>query len=267
MNAAAMNSIVFAVGFVLLSWWFSTGLILVLNGLPRSTFPYSLGATSALALSGLAALVLGSRSTTPAAAYVGFCGALAMWAWHELTFLLGIITGPRKTPCPPDAQGWKRFRYATEVVIHHQLALAGSVVLVVLLTWHQPNQVGAQTLLVLWVMRLSAELNVFLGVRNLTEEFVPMRLRYMLSYFRRRRLNALMPLSVFAGSAAVIWLARQAAVAPAFMAIAQTLVAAILALAVIEHIFLALPVPDAVLWRWAVRLRRGRLPVAPTSAP
>ena len=44
----------------------------------------------------------------------------------------------------------------------------------VALTWGGANQVGTWTFLVLWVMRLSAKLNVFLGVPNLTER-VPAR--------------------------------------------------------------------------------------------
>ncbi|WP_163591818.1 DUF3623 family protein, partial [Klebsiella pneumoniae] len=48
----------------------------------------------------------------------------------------------------------------------------------------------------LWLMRLSAKLNVFLGVRNLNEQFLPEHLRYMHSYFRQRSSNALFPVSV-----------------------------------------------------------------------
>lgn len=47
-----------------------------------------------------------------------------------------------------------------------------------------PNQVAAQTWLVLWVMRLSAKLNIFLGVKNFYEPFLPASLHYLLSYFR-----------------------------------------------------------------------------------
>ena len=36
-------------------------------------------------------------------------------------------------------------------------------------------------------MRQSAKLNVFLGVRNLSEEFLPQHLHYLQSYFTRSR--------------------------------------------------------------------------------
>ena len=123
------------------------------------------------------------------------------------------------------------------------------------ITFSAPNQVGTLTFLVLWTMRLSAKLNLFLGVRNLATEFIPAHLRYLLSYFPKARLNPLMPLSILGGSAVAIRLfftARESTAAPA---LEQTLVGTLLALAVLEHLFLALPLPDAMLWRWA--LRRG----------
>ncbi|MEM7676897.1 MAG: putative photosynthetic complex assembly protein PuhE, partial [Myxococcota bacterium] len=155
--------------------------------------------------------------------------------------------------CPPEAKGWKRFVYATAIVIHHELALAATAVLAVAMTWDAPNQAGTATFLVLWIMRLSAKFNVFLGVQNLTTEFIPGHLAYMLSYFRRAPMNPLMPISVLAGAAGVTWLVTQAFAADVmpFRVTAITLVATTLTLAVVEHILLVVPVPDAVLWRWA----------------
>ncbi len=237
--------------FVVVAWWASTGVVLWADGLPRSTHRLTLGAATALALGGLFGLWWSSGLETSAGAYVAFSSALVLWGWHELTFLLGVVTGPRKTACPPGVTGWRRFRYAAAVVIHHELALALTLAAVLALTWGAPNQVGARTFLVLWVMRLSAKLNVFLGVRNLTEKFIPEHLRYMLSYFRRARWNPLMPVSLLAAGAVFVWLVLQP------LTVGKALVATILGLAVLEHLFLAFPVPDAVLWRWALRRDAG----------
>jgi putative photosynthetic complex assembly protein 2 len=151
-------------------------------------------------------------------------------------------------------------------VIHHEVVLALTMLAVAGLTWAAPNQVGTQTFMVLWVMRLSAKLNVFLGVRNLTEQFVPEHLRYLRTYFRRAPMNPLMPFSVLTASVVVFRLAVAAWVpdALAFEVVGRTLVATILALAVLEHVFLALPVPDAVLWRWATQTKRGLPQPAPS---
>jgi putative photosynthetic complex assembly protein 2 len=246
---------VLAALFVLGVWWLSTGAILWIDGLPRTTFRFSLAAATGLALAGLVGLRATSQVPTAGGAYLAFGCALLVWSWHELSFLLGVLTGPRKEPCPEGARGLRRFVYATAAVLHHEIALALTLVAVALLTWGAPNQVGASTFLVLWVMRLSAKLNLFLGVRNLTTEFIPEHLRYLLSYFRKKRLNPLMPVSLLAGGAAVVRLfsASAALEASAFAAVGGTLVATILALAVVEHLFLLLPLPDVLLWRWALR--------------
>jgi len=248
--------------FVVVLWWASTGAILWVDGLPRSTFRFSIGGATALAVAGLFGLWWSSRLESSLAAYLSFSCALAVWGWHELSFLLGIVTGPRKQPCPPDARGWRRFRYATAAVLHHEVALALTLLAVAALTWGAPNQVGTWTFLVLWVMRLSAKVNVFLGVRNLTERFIPEHLRYLLSYFRKARLNPLMPVSLLVGGAVFAHLVAQstAGEATAFVLVGRTLVATILGLAVLEHLFLALPVPDALLWRWAMRTGQAPLP-------
>jgi putative photosynthetic complex assembly protein 2 len=252
-----MNDHLAAVLFVMVAWWSSTGLILLMDGLPRSTFRFSLTAASLLALGGLYGLYASSRLDSRAAAYWAFLFSLVVWAWHELTFLLGIVTGPRKESCPPEARGWQRFRYATAAVIHHELALAVTLGAVVALTWGAPNQVGTWTFVVLWAMRLSAKFNVYLGVRNLTTEFIPEHLRYLLSYFRKARLNPLMPVSLVVGSAIVVRLVAGSVAedATAFIQVGHTIVATILGLAVLEHLFLTLPIPDQLLWRWAMRNR------------
>jgi putative photosynthetic complex assembly protein 2 len=245
----------YAALFVLALWWASTGAILWVDGLPKWTFRFSISAVSALALAGLWGLWWSSHIESRWAAYLAFSCALAVWAWHELMFLLGIITGPRKDPCPPGARGWQRFRYATAAIIHHELALALTLLTIAALAWGAPNQVGTWTFLVLWIMRLSAKLNVFLGVRNLAEEFIPEHLRYLLSYFRKARLNPLMPVSLLLAGAVFVHLVGQVAAADAtsFVLVGRTLVATILGLALLEHLFLTLPVPDSLLWRWAMR--------------
>jgi putative photosynthetic complex assembly protein 2 len=144
---------------------------------------------------------------------------------------------------------------------------------VVWLTWGAPNQVGTWTFMALWGMRQSAKLNFFLGVRNLSEEFLPAHLHFLKSFLRRRAMNPLMPVSITVGTALVAWLIGRAA-APgisAFRATGLTFVIAMLALAVIEHWFLVLPLPFARLWHWALRLggAEGGAPVADveTGAP
>ncbi|MEM6733787.1 MAG: putative photosynthetic complex assembly protein PuhE, partial [Myxococcota bacterium] len=235
-------------------WWFSTGAILYVNGLSPWTHRWSL--FLATVLGGLAfwGIVALADVASPAAAYLSFVFALAVWGWHEMTFLLGLVTGPVRTPCPPQASGARRFWLATGSVIYHELALAVTLIVIASATWGQPNRVALWTFLVLWVMRLSAKFNLYLGVRNVTEEHIPEHMRYLSSYFGSADRNPLMPASVFAAVGALVWLASIAIAVreSPFEATRTMLVATLLALALLEHIFLALPVKDAVLWQWAV---------------
>ncbi|MGF1466638.1 MAG: putative photosynthetic complex assembly protein PuhE [Sandaracinaceae bacterium] len=244
-----------AVVVVIAAWWLSTALVLRLVWLRPTTHAISVAASSVLALVALEGVVVTSASDSVGAAYLAFGCALTVWAWHELTFLLGLVTGPRRAPCPPGARGWARFRFATAAVIHHEIALALTAVVLVALTWGAPNQVATLTFLVLWVMRLSAKLNLFLGVDRVSDDFIPVRLRYLLTYFRRARFNPLMPLSLVA-SALVTWSFAASALSDEVTtstAVGHSLIGTIVALALLEHLFLVLPVRDALLWRWVLR--------------
>jgi putative photosynthetic complex assembly protein 2 len=131
----------------------------------------------------------------------------------------------------------------------------------VALAWSAANWVGAATFGLLWVMRLSAKFNLYLGVRNPGIELLPPQLGYLASFFGRRRWNALLPLSIAAAAGVVAWLAQSAiAATDPFEAAAYGLVAALAALALLEHVFLVLPWSVGRLWGWprSPRPDRGR---------
>jgi putative photosynthetic complex assembly protein 2 len=254
--------------FTLLVWWSSTGLIIYLDGLRRETFGWTmLGATTLLlaALFGLHAL---AWNTSAAGAWLGFvCGVLC-WAWIEIAFLTGMVTGPRRTPIPKDLRGWPRLRAALAAILWHELAIMVVAAAIVAVTWHAPNQIGTWTFLAFWAMRQSAKLNLYLGVRNLSEAFLPEHLRYLESFFARRRMNVLFPVSVVAGVVALVQLSL-AALAPdatRHEAVGFTLLATLVALGLLEHVFMVLPVPADALWRWGLASRKEERPRPPRAA-
>lgn len=116
---------------------------------------------------------------------------------------------------------------------------------------------GLWTFLILWIMRLSAKLNVYLGVPNLTEQFLPQHLLYLKSYFCRKPMNGLFPISVTASTviAALLVIKAAAAITP-FEAASLTFLATLMSLAVLEHWFLVIPLPAANLWSWGLKSRR-----------
>ncbi len=256
-----------AIAFALFVWWFGTGAILWLDRLPRRTYGWSFAGASLLSLGAIGAIIASAGDKSAMGAMTAFLAAIIVWGWHEMSFLMGFISGPRKTPCPADARGWRRFRIAAETLIHHEIALALTGVALLALIWGQPNQVAALTFLILWAMRLSTKLNIHLGVPRLTEEFLPEHLQHLKSYFRKRPVTALFPLSLLAGAGAAIVLARMtfAPEASQYEAYAAALLMTITLLGLIEHLFLYLPLPDAALWRWAMPSPQPRLSQDPVG--
>ena len=249
-----------AIVFVVFLWWSSTGFILYLDGLPTRTYRWSvLGATVTL-FAGLALLVESRNDNNPAGAYLAFSGAMIVWGWNELLFLTGFVTGPRRTPCPEDAVGWRRVRYAVESILYHEIALLMSALLILLVTASGSNQLGLATFALLWVMRLSTKLNVYFGVPNLSEEFLPAHLKYLATYFARKPMNLLFPVSVTLATLALVRLIDVAGAANAseYRSVAATLPAILLALAILEHWFLVLPLQSGKLWTWGLASHKKR---------
>lgn len=239
--------------FALFIWWFGTGLVLLLDSLPRTTFRWSLAVSTGIAIAALVCLERTAGHATVGGAYAAFTCAVLAWGWHELAFLTGWITGPRKAACSQPGHGPTRFNEAVQVILWHELAIIAMAVLISWLTWGQPNQVASWTFWLLWVMRLSAKLNLFLGVRNRGEEFLPPHLLYIGSYFRRRTINALLPLTLLGGGAVATLVIGQAIGASAPQRVGLILVASMLLLALLEHLMMVLPFSSTALWRWAMR--------------
>ena len=129
--------------------------------------------------------------------------------------------------------------------------------MIVAITWNAANQVGLWTFAVLWTMRTSAKLNLFFGVRNLSEEFLPAHLTYLASYFKHRPMNALLPVVIVLSTAVLVSIGFRAVhiETPVADKVGLILVGSMLAMAILEHFLLVLPLSSTALWRWAVRHR------------
>lgn len=243
-------------------WWFSTGLILAANRLPKRGQRWVHAAAVLVLAASLAGLVATRQMASAQGAYLAFLAAIGVWGFNEWMFLSGRITGPRTTAAPAAGSPVSRFRAATEAVLYHELALALSLALVAALSVGAANTVALATFAILWVMRLSAKLNVYLGVRNLSEDLLPAHLSYLETYFRREPMNPLLPFSVAAGliGAGLILNATWRGGADAYTIAAGTLTATLLLLAVVEHLFMITPISGNGLWRWATGLPAARRP-------
>jgi putative photosynthetic complex assembly protein 2 len=240
-------------------WWISTGAILILGERSDLARRCAMALVTLLALLGLAGLWLTRDLATPFGAYASALSAISIWAWHEMSFLFGYVTGPNRSPCPPEAKGWTRFKAAAATLIHHEVALAATLAVMALMSLGAANAVGLQLFALLFALRLSSKFNLFAGAPHFTEQFLPGRLSHLNSYFSQRQPGWFFIVST--GTITVIasllfWGAASASTP--FEAAAFALLGALAALGALEHLFLALPLPDAALWRWLLPARDPR---------
>jgi putative photosynthetic complex assembly protein 2 len=260
-----MNSFGLPAIYAVLVWWFTTGIILFLDGLPQPTYRWSMIVATAILMPALYVLHLSSADTSTRSAYTAFTCAILVWGWLEMSFLMGFITGSRRDPCAQHCSGWRHFVHGAQAVIYNEIATLVGAGFVLAAVWAGPNRVALWTYLILWVMRISAKLNLFLGVPNLGEKYLPAHLHYLKSFFRRRAMNGLFPFSVGASTIVTVVLTRKyLAAEDAFQCTAYALLTSLLALAVLEHWFMVIPLPSEKLWNWA--FKRECAPAAPVNS-
>lgn len=69
--------------YTLLVWWFSTGAILYLNGLPRRTHPWTMMAATVLLGAAFVGLAATHDDTRITGAYIAFACTVLVWAWRR----------------------------------------------------------------------------------------------------------------------------------------------------------------------------------------
>jgi putative photosynthetic complex assembly protein 2 len=236
-------------------WWFSTGIILmVVKHADRKGARFG----QALTLMAFPVFLLGAFGVWHSASngsdggsYHAFLSALALWAWIELAFLTGTITGPNTHICRDDVPEWERFIRAWGTIAYHEMLLVATLIGLWLFTEGAENSFGFWTFAVLFFARVSAKLNLFLGVPKINTEFLPRALAHLPSHFRHARMNWLFPISVSVLTFAVgCWLERIYSATTNGDVVGFALLAAMTALALLEHWFMVLPLPDEKLWRW-----------------
>ncbi len=251
-----MNNPWLAVTLVLFLWWFLTGAILFLvkwadnKGEKFHKF---------LALSLLPFLVIGFygflytlNNYSVIDVYIAFVSALTIWGWFELAFLTGIITGPNDLERPANVHGFERFKLAWRTVAYSEIVLlAVFLVLLVVSIGHQ-NLFGFFTFFVLYFCRLSAKINLFFGVPKINTEFLPAPVRHLASHFRISTPSLFYPVSILILLLmAAFWLQNcMANTGHQVELIGFSFLLALTVLALFEHWFMVLAIPDAALWRW-----------------
>jgi putative photosynthetic complex assembly protein 2 len=229
-------------------------------------------AVGALAIAGASAANAATVQITFNGSYISTSGGNQLvtdFGGDGVADLMGFITGPRRRACPAGCAGVAHFWHGTQAVIWHELMIAAGAGVICWLSWGAANQLALWTYGVLWGLRLSAKLNLFLGVRNLNVELLPPHLAYLASFFRARPMNALFPLSVSVATVLTLLLFQRAVGqdASSFEASAFTLLGTMMALGLVEHWFMVVPLPFAELWAWYLRHREPAPSVALAAQP
>jgi putative photosynthetic complex assembly protein 2 len=245
-------------------WWLSTGIVLWAarrgsvwdTGHSKARQSDVIGTLAVLGV-GFGLAWWSDRSNTIVGAIGGFAAAILIWGWVEYAFLTGKVTGTHTQTCPPEARGWRRFKLAAGTVIHHELALVaalGALAAVSFVVGQAATHATAfWTFAMLLVMRLSTKLNLYVGVANFTDGFLPTRMAYLQSYFGRARWTPLMAISIVSVAGLVVWWGEAALSGPSGTAsqFSAALLTVLALLGLIEHGFLTVPMGEAALWRWA----------------
>ena len=187
--------------------------------------------------------------------FIGFLFALLIWAWLELMFLMGVVTGPNKSLALPGMGLVQKFKLALSTMIYHEVVVISVIGLTLFLGGNQPaNPIVFFVLLLLWLMRCSTKLNLFFGVRHFNHGWLPERHKHVASYISVGKNSALMaPSASLAALFAVLLFSRAFATDDPSVAFNLFLLAWVAALAAVEHVFLMYRVGEEALWRWAVK--------------
>jgi putative photosynthetic complex assembly protein 2 len=82
--------------FASMTWFIGTAVVVWLDSRPRETFQNSHRAGGLIALVATAVIAFYGEDSSASAAYIAFAAAVAIWGWHEMGFLMGIVAGPRR---------------------------------------------------------------------------------------------------------------------------------------------------------------------------
>jgi putative photosynthetic complex assembly protein 2 len=231
-----------AIAFVVAFWGASTAVIFYLDSLDPNTFRRSMVAATIVLLACGFAVWKFSGESSDFAITTSFASGLLIWGWTEMALYMGYVTGPRKVRCAEGCSGTKHFGHAVAANLWHEIA----VIVFAMVIWLSGNETALWCFVMLWIMHLSARLNVFLGVRNVSAEFVPAHMDVLKGFLRQRRMNALFPFSCLMLIALVGYLVAL----PQNLSI--TMAATLAVIGLVEHVLLMLPFPTERLWHWSL---------------
>ena len=169
-----------------------------------------------------------------------------------MAFLTGWLTGPRRVVLGTGLNLRQRFVQSAQVLLHHELALLFNFGLLVAMQQGYPNHMALCTFALLWCMRLSAKLNLFFGVPFVGEQYLPVHLRYIGSYFKQAPITWCFYLTMGVSCVTWGWMVWEVQSGLVLVNAAWVLLSSLLGLAIIEHLLMVFALPLQRLWGWAM---------------
>ncbi|HET7233119.1 MAG TPA: DUF3623 family protein, partial [Longimicrobium sp.] len=235
-------------------WWLATGVVIAAQR-DGPTRLASLAAASVGAVAGLWLIHATRTGTSPGAARRSMVGGSLLWLWVATTFYGGWIVGPSPRPLAPGASRIDAAAAALHALAWHEAASIAVVLAAALLSRGAANRAGRDALAAFWGTQQLAKVNVLLGVANPGAGYLPEWLRFLQMYFGPPANSPLLALSMAGLAAGAAWLALYAVrCSDAPRRASAAMVAWIVALAALEHAFLAVAW-HAPLWDVFLRLR------------
>ncbi|MBC8086594.1 MAG: DUF3623 family protein [Phycisphaerae bacterium] len=236
---AAGGSIGTSLALVIGFWWAATGVTLAMQRSPLASTA-SLAISSVLAIAGVLLIVRTRNELTVQGARLAFLGSSLIWWWCSTLFYSGVginistnvVEGPRT---------WELAMQAIAATLRADLVGVFALVAVALIVRRQSNRLALWTLLAFWITLQTAKLNVFMGVRNSGADWLPVHLERLIQFFGPPVNSWLLPTTVIALSVWFVVVARKAQSArSSYAKHACAMIAFLVALAVLEHVFLGL---------------------------
>ncbi len=241
---------VLAVAVVFAVWWLGTGAVFLAGRTSGAARKWSFAAVTLL----IAGIVLGlapavSHRTDAAGVVQGLLVGFAAWAWMELSFYTGFVTGPSTRQPMLGASFRDRFRHALAACLWHELAIVAGLFTLLVLS-PGANRWAAGQFAVFWILHEVARVNVLIGVPHPFRELLPDHLSHLQPYLEPRPAGRWLHLSIAGLLGMTIAAAAMAWWAPGAASIGWAACAVLLGLGVLELGVLLFPVPLARLWQW-----------------
>ena len=258
-----MNSVI-SIIFVFFLWWSLTGLILYVakkGDLVGGKYHLISGILSLPIFVGAWFFyIVNLESSNLTNVMTGFLSSLMIWGWCEFTFLTGFIAGLTGKHLVKHENEKERFLNGLKSIIFNEILLLLCLGGMAFLTLGKDNNIGFFAFFILYIARVSAKLNLFFGVPYINLQFLTFRLRHLEAFCKVAPVG-----SFFFGSCLILsGLFGFLAVTVFFSGNTPTIqlgylmLSTLVALAVIEHLFMAIPFRDAKLWNWMLPKFEGQ---------